>query len=276
MRGVAAIFAGLWLALGGVGTVSADPLGRSLRPIERPQISSSVVVQNAARLVSPDLGQAILRDVAARVQVARVADGLGRSLRPMARPDSGPSTLTNKASRQPKRGSVCGDRSLRGEEVGRVPGKLRGCGVKNAIRLREVAGVTLSQPSVMECGTAKALKKWVENGLKPAVGRTGGGVSSLTIYGHYVCRTRNHRKGAKISEHGKGKAIDIGAIKLQNGQSLSVLKDWNKRREGRILKKAHRAACGPFGTVLGPDADKYHKDHFHFDTARHRSGSYCR
>ncbi|MGB0158116.1 MAG: extensin family protein [Thalassovita mediterranea] len=276
MRAVTAIFAGLWLALGGVGTVSADPLGRSLRPIERPQISSSVVVQNAARLVSPDLGQAILRDVAARVQVARVSDGLGRSLRPMARPDSRPSTLANKASRQPKRGSVCGDRSLRGEEVGRVPGKLRGCGVKNAIRLREVAGVTLSQPSVMECGTAKALKKWVENGLKPAVGRTGGGVSSLTIYGHYVCRTRNHRKGAKISEHGKGKAIDIGAIKLQNGQSLSVLKDWNKRREGRILKKAHRAACGPFGTVLGPDADKYHKDHFHFDTARHRSGSYCR
>jgi len=38
----------------------------------------------------------------------------------------------------------------------------------------------------------------------------------------------------------------------------------------------HRAACGPFGTVLGPNADRFHQDHFHFDTARHRSGPYCR
>jgi len=28
--------------------------------------------------------------------------------------------------------------------------------------------------------------------------------------------------------------------------------------------------------VLGPEAARYHQDHFHFDTARYRSGSYCR
>jgi hypothetical protein len=38
----------------------------------------------------------------------------------------------------------------------------------------------------------------------------------------------------------------------------------------------HKSACGPFGTVLGPDADKYHKDHFHFDVAKHGNGAYCR
>jgi hypothetical protein len=27
---------------------------------------------------------------------------------------------------------------------------------------------------------------------------------------------------------------------------------------------------------LGPDADRYHQDHFHLDTASHRSGPYCR
>jgi hypothetical protein len=42
------------------------------------------------------------------------------------------------------------------------------------------------------------------------------------------------------------------------------------------MRRMHRGACGPFGTVLGPEADRYHQDHFHFDTARYRSGSYCR
>jgi hypothetical protein len=38
----------------------------------------------------------------------------------------------------------------------------------------------------------------------------------------------------------------------------------------------HRAACGTFGTTLGPGSDGMHEDHFHYDTARHRNGAYCR
>ncbi|MEN8831703.1 MAG: extensin family protein [Pacificibacter sp.] len=37
-----------------------------------------------------------------------------------------------------------------------------------------------------------------------------------------------------------------------------------------------KAACGPFGTVLGAETDTFHKDHFHFDTARCGSKSHCR
>ena len=128
----------------------------------------------------------------------------------------------------------------------------------------------------MNCQTAQALNTWVKTGLKPAVKNRGGGVSSLRVAAHYACRTRNNRKGGKISEHGKGNAIDIAGIGLKNGSEISVLSDWGKGKDGRILKKAHRAACGPFGTVLGPNADRFHRDHFHFDTARHRGGVYCR
>ncbi|WP_412565176.1 extensin family protein [Thalassobius sp. MITS945101] len=236
----------------------ARPVSESLRPVARPD----------ARAESPDKSQTV------NVGAPPAALGLTRSLRPVARPAIIPVAKT--AKRQPKRGSVCRDRSIRGAEIGPVAGKLTGCGVSEAVRVKEVAGVTLSQPSVMDCDTAMALKTWIDKGLKPAVKRRGGGVAKLKVAAHYSCRTRNSRKGAKISEHGKGKAIDISAIILQNGEVLSVLNDWNKRREGKILKKAHRAACGPFGTVLGPDSDRYHRDHFHFDTARYRSGTYCR
>lgn len=173
-------------------------------------------------------------------------------------------------------GRICRDRDLQGVEVGRVPAKLPGCGVQNAVKLYAVSGVKLSSPVVMECDTARAIKSWVENGMSKAVGRTGGGVNKLQVAAGYACRTRNSRPGAKISEHGKGRAIDISGFHLSNGDKISVLNHWNSGKYGRILKKMHSSACGPFGTVLGPNADRFHKDHFHFDIAKHRGGSYCR
>lgn len=173
-------------------------------------------------------------------------------------------------------GKICGDRAIRGRTLAPIPGKLKGCGVSNPVEVVEVDGVALTTAAVMTCDTARALKTWVKKGVKPAVGRRGGGVESLRVIASYSCRTRNNRPGAKISEHGRGKAVDIAAINLKNGGSVSVLDDWGKGRDGKILRKAHAKACGPFGTVLGPKADRYHRDHFHLDTASYRSGPYCR
>ena len=139
-----------------------------------------------------------------------------------------------------------------------------------------VDGVVLSQQSIMDCTTAKTLRGWVSTALKPAIRNRGGGVKSLSIPSHYSCRTRNSQKGAKISEHGKGRAIDISAINLNDGSRITVQDGWNDLRDKKVLQRLHASACGPFGTVLGPESDRFHKDHFHFDTARYRSGSYCR
>ena len=49
------------------------------------------------------------------------------------------------------------------------------------------------------------------------------------------------------------------------------------RPEQRFLKRIHQEACGLFDTVLGPDANKDHHNHFHLDLAeRSRRSSYCR
>lgn len=204
-----------------------------------------------------------------------IGQGLGHSLRPLVRPDRIAMAAKEKA-RQRAKGAVCGDTELQGVVVGRVPGKIAGCGLDNAIRLRSVSGVALSQEAVMDCTTAKALKTWVDRGVKPAIGNRGGGVAALRVAAHYSCRTRNNRPGAKISEHGKGRAIDISGLTLRNGETITVLNDWGRGATGKALRQMHKVACGPFGTVLGPGSDGYHEDHFHFDTARYRSGSYCR
>ncbi|MEM8774414.1 MAG: extensin family protein [Pseudomonadota bacterium] len=173
------------------------------------------------------------------------------------------------------RGAICGDASIQGVEVGRVNGR-GSCGISNAVEVDAVAGVLLSQPSLMNCSTAKALNSWVRKDAVPAIGGTGGGLKSMKVAAHYACRTRNGRSGAKLSEHAKGNAIDFSAFRLNDGTEISVLRDWGGGKRGKILKKLHKSACGPFGTVLGPKADRFHKDHFHFDTAKHRGGPYCR
>ncbi|RFP87382.1 hypothetical protein DZK27_12075 [Rhodobacteraceae bacterium 63075] len=183
--------------------------------------------------------------------------------------------LSSQETRDLKQGMVCGDIAIQGQRIGPVPGKIGGCGVNDAVRLRSVSGVTLSQRAVMDCTTAKALKTWVDQGLQPAFERLGR-VARIKVAAHYVCRTRNHKAGAKISEHGKGRAIDISGVTLENGREISILEDYGRGKGGRALRRAHKAACGTFGTTLGPGSDGYHEDHLHFDTARYRGGAYCR
>jgi hypothetical protein len=45
--------------------------------------------------------------------------------------------------------------------------------------------------------------------------------------------------------------------------------------EGSFLRWLHKGACGSFGTVLGPEANEAHRDHFHFDLAQRRRSAFC-
>ena len=259
------------LARGEVAELASEPLRPRVRPAALvPKPVTDPIPTVYAALTSDDLAANT-----SGVVLALSTMGKTRSPRPFLRPDA----IVKKAmarQRERERGAICGSSDIQGERVGDVPGRIPGCGAPNAVKVRAVSGVTLSQQAIMTCDTAKALNRWVDRDLKRAVGRMGGGVSSLKVAAHYVCRTRNHQPGAKISEHGKGKAIDISEIRLQNGDTLNVLRDWGRGKKGRVLRQAHQAACGTFGTTLGPGSDGYHEDHFHYDTARHRGGPYCR
>lgn len=45
--------------------------------------------------------------------------------------------------------------------------------------------------------------------------------------------------------------------------------------KSKFLKQIHAAACRHFGTVLGPEANNAHKNHFHLDMAQRNRGSFC-
>lgn len=305
-RAALALMAGLLMA-GWAGAGLAQELRAVPRPLPRPELARAMADPavrrpkprpgSTALAVAAPLGAALPglrprpRPVAAlRVEVVQVSSATiafaPMTPRPAPRPDNLPRRAAVAAAgfrTQPvpealtgRKGSVCGNAAIRGTTIPPIRAQVQGCGLQDGVMVTSVSGVKLSQPATIDCATATALNTWVERGVKPAVGRLGGGVAALQVAGHYTCRPRNNQRGAKVSEHGRGKAIDISAITLANGVSISVLKGWNERQHGQILKGVHKAACGPFGTVLGPNADGFHRDHLHLDTAAARNGAYCR
>ncbi len=126
-----------------------------------------------------------------------------------------------------------------------------------------------------------ATNRWIKDIVQPAARSTfGERVVKLRIAASYACRGRDNRRGAKISEHAFGNALDVSAFTLASGRVVEVEGGWNGgRKEISFLKQVHGKACGTFTTVLGPNANAAHRNHFHFDLGKHgRSGKgkYCR
>ena len=154
-----------------------------------------------------------------------------------------------------------------------------GCEVRNAWSVESIGAVSFSQPATLNCGMAEPLRVWLENTVQPAAGREfGERVVGVDIAASYSCRPRNNVRGAKMSEHGYGNAIDIAAFTLESGRKIAVEQGWRGASSERsFLHTVHDDACGQFHTVLGPNADRAHRNHIHLDLQNRRSGSsYCR
>jgi hypothetical protein len=154
-----------------------------------------------------------------------------------------------------------------------------GCFVHNAYKVRSLSGVNFSQSATINCGVANTAADWLDNVVQPAADDAfGERVVGVDIAAGFSCRPRNNRRGAKLSEHGMGNALDISAFTLESGRKIEVKQGWFAGSGSKsFLKRVRAEACGPFKTVLGPGADAAHKDHIHLDLQSRRSGSaYCR
>jgi len=227
----------------------------SPRPVRRPKDLTDRIAALKAASNAPGIG-VLLAPEEAEVDLAGIA------------PETGKERRKKKRELASMEGAVCGVPAIKGQEIAPIQSKVAGCGVPEAVAITSVAGVRLSQTATVDCTIAKALNSWVNDVAQPAFD---GKLVELRVAAHYVCRSRNNVKGAKISEHGKGKAIDIAAFVLSNGTALTVKENYNK-----LLRRIYKAACPYFKTTLGPGSDGYHEDHFHVDTSARDSGAYCR
>jgi hypothetical protein len=154
------------------------------------------------------------------------------------------------------------------------------CGIAEPVAVASLDGgaVDFSAKAIVGCDLAEKLSNWVHGTVEPLAAKNGGGrLTGLRIAASYACRNRDSLPDAKLSEHAKGKAIDISAFRI-DGRWITVKDGWQTEGADKdFLVAVRESACGPFKTVLGPGSDVYHTDHFHLDLAERRhDGTYCK
>lgn len=138
------------------------------------------------------------------------------------------------------------------------------------------AGVGFAPNATLACSMIPRVEAWLANGVqRGAETYFREPVREIEVAASYACRSRNGRRGAKLSEHGYANALDVRAFRLASGRRVSVDTGWRgPSAERQFLRHAHRSACGIFSTVIGPDGDRYHHDHLHVDFARRGKSGY--
>lgn len=153
---------------------------------------------------------------------------------------------------------------------------VQGCPLTNVVRVRGSA-VAFNSPFTVTCPMLVTWVMFEQQQLQPlALEHLGSEVSSVEHFGSFACRNIYNRENARRSQHATANALDIAAFRLEGGEQVSVLRDWNSTRapeKGLFLKALQDAACGYFGTVLGPDYNQAHENHFHLDASGY---GFCR
>jgi hypothetical protein len=138
--------------------------------------------------------------------------------------------------------------------------------------------VSVAPAATLACPLVAQLDNWMATGVQPAASRWfGQPVVEIKQISAYSCRSMNSQRGAPISEHAFGNALDVAAFTLADGRKVTVRDGWRGAPEERaFLHDLHASACRLFATVLAPGSNAFHYDHIHVDLRRHeRGGSIC-
>jgi peptidoglycan hydrolase-like protein with peptidoglycan-binding domain len=182
------------------------------------------------------------------------------------------------------------------------------CGAPAPILLKSLGSdpkVAIDPPATVTCALAKALSAWLNETVQPEANALFHSPVVKLYAASYACRNRNGGADQPLSEHALANAVDISDFVLASGEQIAVVESWpngpatpplplpnpgrlssetfkmqrvsvsSVDRERDFLKFVHDEACKTFGTVLGPNADEAHKNHFHVDMKERRGASFC-
>lgn len=148
-----------------------------------------------------------------------------------------------------------------------------GCSAVGSVKLLDI-GVPATNLGAMTCNLAANFAAWARYGVQPAARLIlGAEIERIETFGTYNCRPI--AGSGKLSEHAHSNAVDVSAFVLSDGRRITVQEGWNGDRQTRqFLEIVRVSACKRFRTVLSPDYNVAHRDHFHFDMGGR--GGFCR
>lgn len=168
-------------------------------------------------------------------------------------------TLTDSVAIAPSVPAITGPGACGGDDLVRL----------EAVVLSDGGRVAVKPAATLRCAMATAVADWIRSDMAPLAEGLGSRVSELDNLDSFECRGRNRVAGAKLSEHGRANALDVGAIKLANGRTIGLT---DRAVERNLREKVLGSVCARFTTVLGPGSDGYHENHIHLDLIQRRNG----
>ncbi len=150
-----------------------------------------------------------------------------------------------------------------------------GCHSFASVKLTDI-GVPIANLGAMNCSLAATFTAWVRNGVIPAARvHLGAEVVRVETMGSYSCRNVNGAATGRLSEHASANAVDVSGFVLADGRRITIRQDWSTTDPAvrGFLLAVRTSACRRFKTVLSPDYNRLHEDHFHLDMGR---GPFCR
>lgn len=155
-----------------------------------------------------------------------------------------------------------------------------GCTNLNTVQLAALTTdstrLQLANIGPVTCDVSQAFAGWARFGADRAARQIlGSPLMKIETFGSYSCRdvAGTNRRSA----HSTAGAIDVSAFVLADGRRIAVKTGWDggTREEREFLRVVQQSACKRFATVLGPEYNAAHEDHFHVEGVG-GSNSYCR
>lgn len=150
-----------------------------------------------------------------------------------------------------------------------------GCSALGAVRvasLRSDAGLLqLTNLGPVTCPLASTLSGWARFGVDRAAQQMlGSKLVRIETMGSYSCR--NVAGTNRLSGHASANAVDVSGFVLADGRRITVLRDWNAQspQVRAFLGAVRDSACKRFGSVLSPEYNTAHRDHFHLEVGAAR------
>ena len=229
-------------------------------PVPEPVYAEPVYVEPAPMEVAP--AQPKKRNI--------IAAGFSRMIDPLSRSEESDGMPVEEVQCRKKLDRM----GVKYRNLPRIAGQ-GDCGIAYPVEVSVLGGGVKMQPAAtLDCDMAETVARWSKKELVPAARlRYFSGIDTIHQASSYSCRWIKGRVGGTLSEHGKGRALDIAEITLNNGKDIMVRKKafWKFREKG-LLNTVRSDGCDYFTTVLGPGYNEDHKDHFHFDIKERRSG----
>jgi hypothetical protein len=155
-----------------------------------------------------------------------------------------------------------------------------GCTNLNTVQLTALradnAEVAIANLGPVTCEVSRAFGGWARYGVDRAARQIlGSPLLRIETFGSFSCR--NVAGTRRRSAHATAAAIDVSGFLLADGRRITVKSSWDNGTlaEREFLRVVEQSACKRFGTVLGPDYNADHRDHFHVEGVNEGS-SYCR